>query len=443
MAMFRVAFPKRGGRENVMKLDQLIMDDPEQGLFRVHRSTMTSEEVQRLEQERIFDRSWVYVGHESELPNPGDFIRRRVASRPMFFVHGKDGKLRAFLNTCRHRGAMVCRQDYGNAAAFQCFYHGWTYDNKGDLIGVPDEEGYAPAFDKSELGLMQPPLVEQYRGFYFACFDRSAQSLDSYLGDVKVFLDIVIDQTEGGIRILPGPVRYAIRANWKLLVENSVDGYHVPTTHQSYIQYLKDQGVSMADPKGRSWGIDIGHGHGAFSGRERSAGQYGGVIDHFTDDVKVRLDKVKAQQIHRYGKEREDWAPGRVNFLVYPNMAFVGKTTLRTIWPVSPGLMEITGWAIVPKNESAEEQQARINEIPLFQGPGGFASPDDLEALESSQLGYAATEVEWNDLSKGMDRAPKPDDELQMRAFWRQWQADMLGLPQARNMHDLTKSASS
>ena len=189
--------------------------------------------------------------------------------------------------------------------------------------------------------------------------------------------------------------------------------------------------------------MQLGYGHGAFSGRERSSGQYGGIVEHFTEDVKVGLEKLKTQQIQRYGKERENWAPGRINFLVYPNMVFVGKTTLRTIWPISPGLMEVTGWAIVPKEESKEEQQSRINEIPLFQGPGGFASPDDLEALESSQLGYSAKEVAWNDLSRGMNRPPKPDDEVQLRAFWRQWHADIHGFPQARHMHDLVEEPSS
>ena len=347
-----------------METEKLIMDDPSRGLFRVHRSTMVSDEILDLEQTHIFDSSWVYLGHESEIPKNGDFIRRRVANRPMFFVRGNDGKPRAFLNTCRHRGAMVCRQEQGSATVFQCFYHGWSYDNHGNLIGVPDEEAYSPAFEKSEFGLLQPPLMDEYRGFYFVCFDQEAQSLNSYLGDTKIFIDMVVDQKEGGVRVLPGPVRYSIRANWKLLVENSIDGYHVPTTHHSYTEYLKGQGVTMSDPEGRSWAMQLGHGHGAFSGRERSSGQYGGIVEHFTEDVKVGLEKLKSQQIQRYGKDRENWAPGRINFLVYPNLVFVGKTTIRTIWPVSPGLMEVTGWAIVPKEESKEEQHADIHGFP-------------------------------------------------------------------------------
>ena len=130
-------------------------DDPERGLFRVHRSAMTSAEVFALEQERIFDRTWLYLAHESELPQAGDYRRRTIAGRPLFVVRGKDGEVRAFLNSCTHRGAMVCRQDQGTAETFQCFYHGWTFNNHGELIGVPDQSAYSECFDRVERGLTQ------------------------------------------------------------------------------------------------------------------------------------------------------------------------------------------------------------------------------------------------------------------------------------------------
>ena len=408
-----------------MRLEDLLIDDVESGVFRVHRSTMTSEALLEVERERIFGRRWLYVGHDSEVPGPGDFRRREVAGRPLVMVRGSDGAVRVLLNSCRHRGALVCRAQTGSAETFSCFYHGWTYDNKGALIGLPDPSGYSPAFDRAQMGLLPPPHVESYRGFHFVNFDRAAASLAASLGHVRTFIDVIADQSPAGIRVLPAAIRYGIRANWKLMAENSVDSYHVPSLHQSYLRFMAGQGVAVSRPKGTSWGMDLGQGHGAFSGLVRSAGLYGGSVSRVSETTKAALEHIRDEQVARYGEERRDWAPGRMNFLVYPSCAFVGMTTLRAISPVSTDRTEISTWVVVPADEVGEALAARVNDIPLFQGPGGFASPDDVEAMESCQAGFAAREVEWTDLSRGMQRTPRDSDEVQIRAFWRQWHADL------------------
>ena len=421
-----------------MQLQDLLIDDPQRGVFRVHRSTMTSDEVLAFERERIFERCWLYVGHESEVAERGSYRRRQVAGRPLFIIRGSDGAVRVLQNSCRHRGAMVCRADAGSADAFTCFYHGWTYNNKGELVGVPDAEGYPPSFDRGQLGL-HAPRTQSYRGFYFVNFAPQAEDLISYLGDARAFIDIVADQSDAGIRVVPNSIRYGINANWKLMAENSVDSYHVPSLHQTYLQYMARQGVTVAlQEKGKSWGLDLGRGHGAFSGVQRSEGAYGSAATRLAEATRQHIERIRQIQLERYGKELADvdWAPGRVNFLVYPNLAFVGKTTLRTIWPVSATSTEVIAWTIVPADESGAALDARVNDVPLFQGPGGFATPDDVEALESCQAGFGAREVEWTDLSKGMQRAPQSSDEVQIRAFWRQWHADVLGLSSPQVAHD-------
>jgi hypothetical protein len=201
----------------------------------------------------------------------------------------------------------------------------------------------------------------------------------------------------------------------------------VPVLHQTYLQYMTRRGVTVSlQANGTSWGMDLGRGHGAFSGLERSEGFYGTSPTGQADATRERMEQIRRAQVERYGDARADWAPGRINLLVYPNFAFVGKTTVRTIWPVTPGRTELSVWTIVPAEESGRVLEERVNDIPLFQGPGGFATPDDVEALESCQAGFAAREVEWTDLSKGMHRAPQSGDEDQIRGFWRQWHADML-----------------
>src|SRR5262245_383728 len=132
----------------MVELKGLIVDNSKEGIFRVHRSAMTSPEILQMEQERIFNKCWLYVCHESEVESPGDYRRRNVAGRPLFFVRGSDGKVRVFLNTCTHRGALICRRDQGNADVLQCFYHAWSFTNQGELIGVPDEAGYGKGFNQ-------------------------------------------------------------------------------------------------------------------------------------------------------------------------------------------------------------------------------------------------------------------------------------------------------
>lgn len=151
-------------------LEDLVIDNREAGLFRVNRRVFTEPAILELEKERVFARSWIYAGHESEIPRPDDFRSRRVAGRPLILARGTDGQVRALLNTCTHRGALVCREQVGNAKTFQCSYHAWTYNNQGTLVGVPGEDAYSAAFDRTELGLRQAPRMESYRGFIFVSF---------------------------------------------------------------------------------------------------------------------------------------------------------------------------------------------------------------------------------------------------------------------------------
>jgi len=248
------------GIYKVVDLQDLIIDRPQEGKFKVHRSTMTSREIFELERERIFDRCWLYLGHESEVENSGDYRRRVVAGRPIFFSRDEDGDIGVFLNTCPHRGALICRRDEGTTKVFQCFYHAWSFNNKGELLGMPDQAGYGDGFDRGELGLSSPPRVESYRGFYFVSFNPEIEDLVTYLAGAREYLDLIVDQTELGLRTIRGSNKYHIKANWKLLVENSIDGYHVFPTHQTYWDYMALEGMTI--PKDRPGiGRALGNGH--------------------------------------------------------------------------------------------------------------------------------------------------------------------------------------
>ena len=152
---------------------------PLKGLVRMDEgllspSVFVDPELYKLEQERVFGKAWLFVGHESEVPQPGDFVSRAMGEDPVVVWRGQDGKVRVFVNVCRHRGRKVCGEDVGCAAQFRCPYHGWTYSNKGELIAVPFFEGYQGRLDKGELGLLEAPRVESYGGMVFATWEPGA-----------------------------------------------------------------------------------------------------------------------------------------------------------------------------------------------------------------------------------------------------------------------------
>ena len=418
-----------------MEIEDLIIDDRRRGIFRVHRSSMTSVDLFRREQEQIFDRCWIYLGHESEVEHPGDYLRRTIAGRPLFLVRGKDDQVRVFLNSCTHRGALICRRDAGNADVLQCFYHAWSFNTNGELIGVPGEDAYGPYFDKSELGLKQPPRVESYRGFYFVSFNPHVDGLVTYLAGAKDYLDLIVDQAEEGMRVIRGSNKYTMKANWKLLVENSLDGYHLVPTHQTYLDYISSLGTDDSGQTAASRIVGtakaLGNGHCVIESPVRNGRPIAHWHPLFGEEAREPIARVRQRLVEQYGEERTHrMADTSRNLIIYPNLVIndIMAITIRYFEPVAPDHMEVTAWHLVPREESESMLATRLDSFLTFLGPGGFATPDDVEALESCQAGFRATETEWSDISRGMLSPAKSTDELQMRGFWRQWHANMQGL---------------
>jgi p-cumate 2,3-dioxygenase alpha subunit len=406
----------------------LVDDDPRANTFRVHRSAMTSEAVHRAEIERIFGRSWLYVGHESEIPEPGDFVRRPLVGRPVFMVRGaKSGNVNVFHNSCTHRGALVCRQETGTAKVFSCFYHAWTFDTEGQLKGVPDRAAYANGLNFAELGLKRVERVESYRGFVFASFDPDIVDLQTYLAGAGDYIDLVVDGCGGAVELVRGTNEYSFDANWKLLVENSIDGYHAQSTHDTYFKYLVSIGTDLTGGvDGRA--VSLGNGHAVI---EYSA-PWGRPIAKweplFGEEARSEIDRLRADLVDRYGVERaRTMAEVNRNLLIYPNLIIndIMAVTVRTLYSPTPDRVDVTAWQLAPRDELPSLRQRRLDSFLTFLGPGGFATPDDVEALESCQQGYRGGGVEWNDISRGMGRGPMANDEEQMREFWRRWQQQM------------------
>jgi p-cumate 2,3-dioxygenase alpha subunit len=403
----------------------------------------------RFEREKVefFHNRSQLIAYTADIPDPGDYYATSIAGKPILLTRGKDGKAHAFLNACRHRGVKIA-EGCGNAKGFTCPYHGWTFSTEGKLLSQNTSGGYRADLNADgHLDLMHVPRLEDYRGFYFVNFNARAISLHDYLDDARNVIDAVCDQSDSGMVILPGEHNYTIRANYKLLMENSYDGYHLDSVHASYIDHMRDQvagtpaagvfdaALSQLATRGQARGL--GNGHAVLESFVPSGRPVAFWLPSMGAAVKPEVEAKKAWLVERYGRERGDYiADTQKNLVIFPNLVIndIQAVTVRYVEPESENFMRVSSWAMGPAEESATLRAVRLDNYISFLGPAGFGSPDDIEMLEISQRGMEHAQIEWTELSKGMGEAPRlkatgtPVDEVQMQAYWTQWDRVMGGL---------------
>jgi benzoate/toluate 1,2-dioxygenase alpha subunit len=417
-------------------MSDYIDDDRVMPRFRVNRQVMVDPAIFAQEREKIFDKSWLYVGHESELKKPNDFKTRNVGGRPVIFTRDAQGAVRVWINSCPHRGAMLCREGGGNAQFMTCFYHGWAFSTAGKMVSMPGDEAYGENFERP--GLAKPAQLDSYRGFVFVNYDPNAVDLKTYLAGAAEYLDLICDESEVGMEVLSGTHEYSVRANWKLLCENSYDGYHAITTHQRYIQMLmaarEASGIPLPGGNtlqrfGQSRAIDLGNGHAVIASSPNPMSISGRPL---SDDARQELEQRRDRLRAKHGAGWVDRTTGGRNLVIFPNLVVIDLVmgvVIRKIDPLSEGYMEVSGWEFAPPEEGAELRAQRLDNFLTFWGPGGLATPDDVEALETCQRSFASfRELGWSDISRGMNKDVVPgNDELQMRTWWRRWNQVMTG----------------
>ena len=409
-----------------MAIDDLVIDDAENRRFRVDQRAFTQQHVLDEEKEQIFNRCWLYACHESELPEKESYISRKIAGKPIVITRAKDGKIRAFLNACTHRGNLVCREKSGTGKLLRCFYHSWAFGLEGDLVALPGPEAYGGSWNKDEMGLVAVPRLESYRGLVFICHDENVEPLADYLGDVTEYIDLMLDFADAESEIAKGEQNYCMNANWKLLVENSFDSYHgLPTHGRFFGKFLNDVKLGNGSWSELKEGDSLGgkslafkNGHALTQNPARPT------------PLQIRSSKelaeIRERLVAKYGEDRaHQIADFNRNIFIFPNTFLIAYwRTVRTFYPVSPDYMEINAWCLLPTNDSPELRQSRLENFNSFLGPAGFGTPDDIAALEGCQKGFSATNLNsnWSDISRGMGKeVADSTDERQMRTFWREW----------------------
>lgn len=425
----------------MISIDELVIDDRDCGVFRINQKAFVDPVILDQEREDIFGRYWLYAAHESEFAEKDSFVSRTVGGRPIILTRAGDGEMRAFFNACSHRGNLVCREKSGKTKLFRCFYHSWNFDLKGSLAGLPGPEAYSGSWNRDEMGLRPIPRLESYRGMVFVCFDVNVEPLVDYLAGAIEYIDLMLDFSDAESEIAEGEQNYCMRANWKLLVENSFDSYHGLPTHGRYFgKFLND--VKLGNG---SWS-ELSEG-GSLGGKALALGNGHALTENPVRPTPLQIKSadelaiIKESLVERFGEERANRiANFNRNIFIFPNLFLIAYwRTIRTFYPVRPDYMEINAWCLVSKSDSPELRQSRLENFISFLGPAGFGTPDDVAALEGCQRGYAATASgnAWSDLSRGVGKTVADStDELQMRTFWRQWRAVMTGDPASSNFRE-------
>ncbi len=352
--------------------DRLQRVNPELG--QIPAFVFSDPEIYRLEMDAIFTRCWLFVAHESEVPAPGDYVTRSMGEHPVIVARGEDGRIRVLLNVCRHRGMRICRADLGNASHFRCPYHGFTYKNTGELIGIPfQKEIYGEGVDKAKFGLIEA-RTETYAGLIFATWDDRAQPLRDYLGAMTWYLDLLVGRAE--MEVIGPPLRHEMGTNWKLPAENFAgDAYHTLHTHASTAEIGLTPSARWAKD---GYHVSAGNGHGVMVGVP--AAQF-----IFAEELLPTFERCLRPEQFAVLKQLAN-LPGTV----FPNLSFLisaitlkGRLISHTelfLWqPLGPDRIEEVTWFLVERDApQAWKDFSRQAYIFTF-GPSGVFSQDDTE----------------------------------------------------------------
>jgi len=410
---------------------------------RINRRCWTDHRVYELEKRGIFGKSWLFLGHESQIRNPGDFVQAYMCETPVILSRGMDGGVHARVNSCTHRGLPVCRADHGNTRRFICPYHSWAYSVEGDLVAIPQENTLVNKPDKSKLGLKRVPRVESWRGLVFGSFDEGIIPLGDYLGDMRFYLDAFFDRFENGIELLGAPHRWVLNANWKLPVENQLgDVNHGPFLHAALISReiqdkIEELGYSVVTtpghgatfrlmPEGTPW-QDVAW------GMEGLGGQMGG------QEVQAYLREIQARAAERVGPLRARMKG--LTYGIYPNLSFLwSNTSFKVSHPRGPGKVEYWCWAVVPADAPDHIKRILRTNYSSFFGPGGMIEQEDSEAWTQQFIGASIDFADDHPLYYGMglgEERQHPDmpglvsvtaNEFYARHFFSRWRDDLLAV---------------
>lgn len=404
--------------------------EPEKG--KIPAFIMGDAGVYQMEREKIFLKTWLFLGHESEVQNDGDFITRDLAGFSVIITRSKNGSLQAFYNKCTHRGMKLCRADRGNQQRFQCPYHGFTFKNDGTCIGVPlQKDIYGGELDKSDLSLHKVK-IDTYKGMIFGTWNDEAEPLENFLGDYKWYLDIALGRTK--MKVVGPPQKYVVNANWKVGADNFVgDSYHTMVTHGS----IAKLGMVPSSKYSKiGYQAHTNNGHGCLIGMPNP---------DFAFPVELK-EEYKANLT----ESQYEVLANLKNFIgnLFPNMSIlvshteikgklISNTSIRMWKPLANNKMEVISWFLVEENASEDWIERSREAFILTFSPSGIFEQDDTEVFtDITEIAEGEVSLQKNYINNytmGLHREPVDDfvgpgvvyddkfTEASQRNFFRYW----------------------
>ncbi|KAB7624084.1 aromatic ring-hydroxylating oxygenase subunit alpha [Alkalilimnicola sp. S0819] len=394
--------------------------------FTVSTDAYRGQKVFEDEIDRIFHCTWIFLCHESELPEAGSYKSTLLGLQPVIVTRDRAGDIHALLNVCTHRGATLCRSEKGKTRTFVCPYHGWSFDTQGKLVGVPDAERYPECFDKASRNLHKVPRVASYAGLVFGSMNPDVEPLEDFLGGARKHIDIWARRAAGSRYVMGTPHRYMFNGNWKFQSENVYDGYHPGFVHRSAFNTIKKYSGSFVNrelnnpvrQQGYTRGYEEGHGT-----LEAGAPLESGGVD---DDVRAAYE---GRLTELYGEEGAAEVLTNRQFLIFPNLT-IFDFNIRVIQPIAQDRTEVYSYPVLIEDAHPQINNNRMLDAQTRIGTAGILSADDIDVFAGNQNALKGVGADTVVLSRGLGKETEEEgggkvgvysDETPQRAFWRKW----------------------
>jgi len=424
------------------EIDALVHDN------KAHRKVYTDAAIFDLEMERIWGKSWIYIGHESQVPEPGNYLSLDFANMPAVMVRDKNHEIHVLHNRCGHKGAKLVDKPCGKNARFVCAYHAWTYKLDGTLMGVPHMKGYeGTAFDKSDPQYsMQAFRAESYRGFVFATQDKNIVDLKTWLGGAAATIDNLCDRSpEGEVEVAGGTLKFIHDCNWKLFNENLNDAMHPMVVHKSVVDAAEQYINTLPEDSPNRIEAEIippfGASYEVFEGTDISGFDYGHHFDGGKASIHANYSvdpEYKQLMLDAYGAKRTDEILGynSHNTLYYPSVTFKSAVqNIRILRPIAADKCIIETVSFRLKGAPESMLQRTLLYSRLINSNGSMVGADDLAVYLRVQQGLVSNGSDWVEFNRSHGKDTVLDDhvmntctsDLDMRTQFRAWKYYMAG----------------
>ena len=415
----------------------------------VHRDVYLSQELFDLEMERLWRNTWIYVGHDSQVPNIGDFYSTEIARQPLIMLRDEGGKVRVLMNRCAHKGARLVSAMHGQCEnrLLRCPYHGWTYRLDGSIRTIPMKSGYegtALADSPNSRGIVNLPQVENYRGFVFARLSESGPGFREYFGESLTSIDNMVERApEGRLEVAGGVLRFMHDCNWKMFIENLNDTMHPMVAHESAAGTAKklwaDKPEGTPKPMAIEQFLPFVNGYSFFDQMGvhiyENGHSYTGV-NFSIHSAYSAIGEYESLMEKTYGAERARAILGEVrhNTVYYPSLTIKGAIqSIRVVRPIGPQQTLIESWTFRLAGAPAQLLRRTVMYTRLINAPTSVVGHDDRHCYRAIQEGLAAEGNDWVSLHRNWTERERTQlagnyngtSEVSMRGQYRAWQQFM------------------